>query len=156
MDCKFVIQAGHRIVAHSITTLFRPGVMSHQMKQHVIDGNKCILSKSSPDQRVEDSLFEENEVYAVDIVVSTGEGVSKILDEKDTVVFKRALDTEYQLKLKASRTIFSEISRKYPTMPFSIRDLDTKQTRLGLVECLNHGLLHPFPVLYERQGELVA
>ena len=77
-------------------------------------------------------------------------------DEKETVVFKRALDAEYQLKLKASRAIFSEIMRKYPTMPFSIRELDTKQTRLGLVECLNHGLLHPFPVLYEKQGALVA
>lgn len=24
------------------------------------------------------------------------------------------------------------------------------------MECLNHGLLHPFPVLYEKPGELVA
>jgi hypothetical protein len=28
--------------------------------------------------------------------------------------------------------------------------------RLGLVECLNHGLLHPYPVLHEKQGDLVA
>ncbi len=31
-----------------------------------------------------------------------------------------------------------------------------KQLRLGLVECLNHGLLHPYPVLHEKAGELVA
>ena len=32
----------------------------------------------------------------------------------------------------------------------------TKQLRLGLVECLSHGLLHPYPVLHEKAGELVA
>lgn len=35
-------------------------------------------------------------------------------------------------------------------MPFPIRGLDTKQSRFGLVECLNHGLLHSYPVLHEK------
>ena len=48
------------------------GVMTHNMKQFVIDGNKCVLNRPSADQKVEDSFFEENEVYAIDIVVSTG------------------------------------------------------------------------------------
>ena len=50
------------------------GVLSHQLKQFVIDGNKVILSVSNPDTRVDDAEFEENEVYAVDIVTSTGDG----------------------------------------------------------------------------------
>lgn len=50
------------------------GVLSHQMKQFVIDGNKVILSVSNPDTRVDDAEFEENEVYSIDIVTSTGEG----------------------------------------------------------------------------------
>ena len=82
--------------------------------------------------------------------MSTGEGKAKVLDEKETTVYKRALDQEYKLKLKASRGIFSEINKKYPTMPFTVRSLDSKQGRLGLVECLNHGLLHPYPVLHEK------
>lgn len=28
--------------------------------------------------------------------------------------------------------------------------------RLGLTECINHGLLHPYPVMHEKGGELVA
>eukprot|EP00775_Hariotina_reticulata_P003729 gene3729-3990_t len=128
------------------------GVMSHQMKQFIIDANK----------------FEPNEVYAIDIVVSTGEGKPKMLNEKETTVYKRALEGQYQLKLKASRAVFSEVNKKYPTMPFTLRALteaaegDAKQEltegqlRLGLVECLNHGLLHPYPVLHEKTGELVA
>lgn len=139
------------------------GVMSHQMKQFVIDGNKCVLNRPTPEHKVEDAEFEENEVYAVDIVVSTGEGKPRVLDEKETTVYKRAIDMEYKLKLKASRAVFSEINKKYPAMPFTVRALLTdgdsdlqKQLRLGLVECLNHGLLHPYPVLHEKTGEFIA
>lgn len=31
-----------------------------------------------------------------------------------------------------------------------------KQLKLGLVECLNHGLLQPYPVLHEKAGDVVA
>jgi hypothetical protein len=49
-------------------------------------------------------------------------------------------------------------------MPFTLRALVegvenkdlAKQMKLGLVECLNHNLLHPYPVLHEKTGELVA
>ncbi|EIE26136.1 proliferation-associated protein 1 [Coccomyxa subellipsoidea C-169] len=132
------------------------GVLSHQLKQFVIDGNKCVLNKASPEYRVEDGEFEENEVYGIDIVVSSGEGKGRVLDERETTVYKRALDQEYKLKLKASRSIFSEINKKHPTMPFTTRGLDSKQSRLGILECLNHGLLHPYPVLHEKNGEVVA
>ena len=45
------------------------GVLSHQLKQFVIDGNKCVLARPNPEYRVEDGEFEENEVYGIDIVV---------------------------------------------------------------------------------------
>lgn len=76
--------------------------------------------------------------------------------EQETTVYKRALEMEYSLKLKASRAVFSDINRRFPALPFTLRALENKQSRLGLVECLNHGLLHPYPVLYEKAGELVA
>lgn len=132
------------------------GVMTHQMKQFVIDGNKVVLNKITPEHKVEDDEFHENEVYAVDVVVSTGEGKTRVLDEKQTSVFKRALDMEYHLKMKASRAIFSDINKRFPCMPFPIRALDSKQSRLGMVECLNHQLLHPYPVLHEKPDALVA
>jgi hypothetical protein len=58
--------------------------------------------------------------------------------------------------------------KRFPTMPFTLRalaegaegdakqELSQGQLRLGLVECLNHGLLHPYPVLHEKGGDLVA
>ncbi|CAI0426309.1 unnamed protein product [Linum tenue] len=132
------------------------GVLSHQLKQFVVDGNKVILSASNPDTRVDDIEFEENEVYAVDIVTSTGDGKPKLLDEKETTIYKRAVDKNYHLKMKASRFIFSEISQKFPIMPFSARALEEKRARLGLVECVNHDLLQPYPVLHEKPGDYVA
>ncbi|KIZ00762.1 hypothetical protein MNEG_7198 [Monoraphidium neglectum] len=142
------------------------GVLTHDLKQYVIDGNKVVLNRPSPDQKVEEAEFEPNEVYAIDIVVSTGEGKPKVLDDKETTVYKRALDVEYKLKMKASRLVLGAISKKFPMLPFTLRALSEgegedvselkKQLRLGLVECLTHGLLHPYPVLHEKGGELVA
>ncbi|XP_062166541.1 ERBB-3 BINDING PROTEIN 1-like [Alnus glutinosa] len=34
--------------------------------------------------------------------------------------------------------------------------LDEKRARLGLVECVNHELLQPYPVLHEKPGDYVA
>ncbi|XP_008805004.1 ERBB-3 BINDING PROTEIN 1 isoform X2 [Phoenix dactylifera] len=132
------------------------GVLSHQLKQFVIDGNKVVLSVSNSEARVDEAEFEENEVYAVDIVTSTGEGKPKLLDEKQTTIYKRAVDKNYHLKMKSSRFIFSEINQKFPIMPFTARALEEKRARLGLVECVNHELLQPYPVLHEKPGDLVA
>ena len=134
------------------------GVMSNQMSRFIIDAGKVVLNRPHPDQRVEDDTFEEGEVYSIDMIVSTGDGKPKMADEKDTTVFKRALDIQYQLKIKASRELFAEINKKYPTMLFSLRGIEggTGKTRLGLADCLAHGLLHAFPVTYEKDEDLVA
>lgn len=98
-------------------------------------------------------------MYAIDIIMSTGDGKPKMHDEKETTVYKRALDMSYQLKIKAARELFSEINKKYPTMLFSLRGLEdggAGRTRLGLADILNHGLLHQYPVTYEKPGDLVA
>jgi curved DNA binding protein len=132
------------------------GVLSHQMKQFVIDANKVILSVANSETRVDDAEFEENEVYAIDVVTSTGEGKPRLLDEKQTTIYKRAVDKSYHLKMKASRFIFSEINTKFPIMPFTARALEEKRARLGLVECVNHDLLQPYPVLHEKPGQSEA
>lgn len=86
--------------------------------------------------------------------------VLQVLDEKETTVYKRAVEAQYQLKMKASRAVLSEINSQYPSMPFTMRallstdglkdGLKPSELRLGMVECLNHGLLHPYPVLHEK------
>ena len=49
------------------------------------------------------------------------------------------------------------ISEKYPSMPFSIASLeDSTAARVGVAECVNHDLLHMYPILTEKVGEFVA
>ncbi|KAK8956772.1 hypothetical protein KSP39_PZI001169 [Platanthera zijinensis] len=55
--------------------------------------------------------------------------------------------------MKSSRFIFSEISQKYPIIPFCARALEEKRAQLGLVECVNHDLLQPYPILHEKPGK---
>jgi len=131
------------------------GVLSHIMKRFLIDGPKVIISKHTSEHRVDDHTFEAGEVWAVDIVMSTGEGKAKEHDARPTV-FKRNIDQNYQLKLTAARQALNEIMLKSPTFPFSLRALDPKTGRLGLPELVRHEMVFPYPVLYEKADELVA
>jgi methionine aminopeptidase len=113
------------------------GVLTHQMKQFVIDGNKVVLNKVTPEMKVEEDEFEENEVYAVDIVVSTGEGKARVLDEKETSVFKRALDMEYNLKMKVRRVVGLSHLHAYTRVGFHAEmENDDSIVRLCVYVCV--------------------
>ena len=53
------------------------GVLSHDIKKHLIDGNKVILNKETFDQKVEDQEFQVHDVIVLDVFVSSGEGKPK-------------------------------------------------------------------------------
>lgn len=57
------------------------GMLSHQLKQFRIDGEKSIIQNPSEAQRKEHekATLETYEVYAMDVLVSTGEGIVSIL-----------------------------------------------------------------------------
>lgn len=132
------------------------GVLSHELKKHLIDGNTTIINKATFDQKVDEHEFQLNEVYALDVYVSTGEGKSKETEIR-TTVYKRAIERTYTLKLKASRAFYSEAVEKYPTMAFSLRSFeDETSARLGISEAVKHDLFSAYPVLTEKAGEFVA
>merc|ERR1711973_908892 len=133
------------------------GMLSHQLKQFEIDGDKSIIQNPNEMQKKEHekSTFELHEVYAIDVLISTGEGVGREMETR-TTVFKKSNET-YMLKMKTSRALFSEVSTKCGSMPFCLRSLeDEKKARMGVVECVSHKLLEPFHVLYEKPSEMVA
>lgn len=132
------------------------GTLSHQMKRYVIDGNKVILLREDNEHKVDECALELNEVYAMDVALSTGEGKPRESEQRNTV-FKRAVDKSYRLKMRASRYLFNEVNSKFPTLPFTLRAFDDeRQARMGVVECLKHDLVHAYPVLYERPGDIVV
>jgi len=131
------------------------GVLSHEMKRDCLDANNVIINRRELDQQAEEFTFEVGQVFALDIIMSTGEGKAREIDSI-TRVYKRAVDRNYQLKLQASRQIFAEINTKFPSHAFSLRALDEKKRRLGITEIVKHELVDSYPVLWEREGEYVA
>ncbi|CAG5113915.1 Oidioi.mRNA.OKI2018_I69.chr2.g8005.t1.cds [Oikopleura dioica] len=134
------------------------GMLSYQMEKDTIDGKKTIIQNPTEKQRLEHEKceFAVNEVYAIDMLISTGDGKSRDMDVR-TTIYKREPDQVYQLKMKASRAIFSEVEKKFDAMCFNLRALDDeKKAKMGINECVNHGLITPFPVLFEQEKDVVT
>lgn len=132
------------------------GVKSHQLKKHVIDSNRFIMNVETQDEKNEEFEFELNEVYCIDVVVSTGEGKGKEAELRSTV-YKRAVETSYMLKTQKARQFISEVNKRFPALPFTIRAFEDEQmARVGVSEARRHELLEEYPVLKEKNGEFVA
>mmetsp|Transcript_104105 Transcript_104105/g.222417 ORF Transcript_104105/g.222417 Transcript_104105/m.222417 type:complete len:384 (-) Transcript_104105:123-1274(-) len=132
------------------------GVLSHQLKKHVIDGNRVILGCETADEKVDEFEFELNEVYCLDVLMSTGEGKGKETETRNTV-YKRAVDTNYILKTQKARQFISEVNKRFPALPFTIRAIEDEQVaRVGVSEAKRHELLDEYPILQEKHNEFVA
>jgi len=132
-------------------------MLSHQIGRFDHNGSKEIIQNPTEEQAAkhEKKQFAEHEAYVIDIFLSTGDGKSKPSDLRTTVYRKN--DIVYQLKMKHARQFFSEAVKQYNNMPFSLRSFENEvQTKLGVVECERHGLMQPYGILVEREGEYVA
>jgi len=87
--------------------------------------------------------------------MSSGDGKPKE-SELRTTIFKRELDTHYSLRVSYSRKLLADIDERFPTFPFTLRALDAKTARIGIADMVKHDLVHPYPVLHEKEGEFVA
>ncbi|WVR04580.1 DNA-binding protein, 42 kDa [Kwoniella sp. DSM 27419] len=134
------------------------GMLSCQHERNVTDGKKRILLNPSPELKRdhESATFEEGEVYGVDVLVVTGTNGKAKADPSRTSIYKKA-DINYQLKMKTSRAVFSEIQKKAGAFPFTLRALDDeKRARMGVQEAVAHGLLKPYDIVQTNPGTIVA
>ena len=145
------------------------GVLSHRMKRDIIDGLETIINKITVDQKVDERKFEHGDVFALDVIVSTGEGKPKETGIK-TSIYKRALETTYKLRTDSGRRLLSVIENNFYSFPFSFSAFDKEENirlkqsipnfkttmKMGLSECVKYDLLHGYPVLSEKKGEIVA
>jgi hypothetical protein len=143
-------------------------MLSCQQTQNVIDGKKRIILNPSSQQKQEFEAvtFAEGEVYGMDILISTGEdgkvctvrmphtilltvrSFQARIEESRTTVYQRDSTVTYQLKMKTSRAVFSDVQKKAGAFPFNIRALeDEKRARLGLQEAVQHSLVKPYEVM---------
>ncbi|KAL3756993.1 hypothetical protein ACHAWU_007020 [Discostella pseudostelligera] len=138
-------------------------VRMHQMKRFVIDGVKEVALREptaeeleAGEEKASPCTFEQGEVYAVDVAMSTGEGRPRPSNLR-TTVFRRNAEANYRLKIKNSRALLSEVDKRFPALPFTLADFDDERgARMGVTECLAHGLLTPYPVLHEQRDAYVA
>ncbi|CBH16692.1 aminopeptidase, putative [Trypanosoma brucei gambiense DAL972] len=131
------------------------GVLSHMLKRYIVDSFRCIPQKKVAEHLVHDYTLEAGQVWTLDIVMSSGKGKLKERDLRPSV-FKVALDSKYTMKMESARELQREIESKYGTFPFAFRNLETKKARLGLSEMVKHSAVVPYPVLYEKDGEVVG
>ncbi|TPX31249.1 hypothetical protein SmJEL517_g05382 [Synchytrium microbalum] len=134
------------------------GMLSHQILRNNMEGEKQIILNPT-DQQKKDSekqTFAEGEVYSIDILVSTGEGKPKAADSR-TTIYRRNPDQTYQLKMQTSRKVLSEVKSRFGSFAFNLRHMeDEKKARMGILECARVGVVAPYPVLCEKEGEFVA
>ncbi|OAV90053.1 hypothetical protein PTTG_09338 [Puccinia triticina 1-1 BBBD Race 1] len=125
------------------------GMISHQHEQNVIDGKKTInLFPAAEQHRDKDStfLFEEGDVFGLDVLLTSGEETKAKAHGDRTSIFQKTTST-YQLKMKTSRSTYGEIVKKAGAFPFTLRTLeDQTKARMGVKECVQHGLLKEFDV----------
>ncbi|KAG8346877.1 putative Metallopeptidase family M24 [Trypanosoma vivax] len=131
------------------------GVLSHMVKRHIVDSFRCIPQRKVAEHLVHDYTLESGQVWALDVVMSSGKGKLKERELRPSV-FKAALDSNYTMKMESARELQREIEAKYGMFPFAFRNIEAKKARLGLSEMIKHGAVVPYPVLYEREGEVVG
>jgi hypothetical protein len=125
-------------------------MLSCQQTQNVIDGKKRIILNPNAQQRTdfEGATFAADEVYGMDVLVSTGEDGKARSEESRTTVYQRDSTVTYQLKMQTSRKVFSDVQKKSGAFPFNIRALeDEKRARLGLQEAVQHSLVKPYDIV---------
>jgi methionine aminopeptidase len=97
------------------------GTASNEIKRYVIATEKMILNVPDEENRpVQDFTFVANEAYTLNILISSGDGSCREGALKPTV-FARNVHQNYNLKLKAARAAFNEISTQFGVFPFTIR-----------------------------------
>merc|ERR1712137_724510 len=82
-----------------------------------------------------------------------------VLESQNLVMLRqlyKKTENMYNLKLAASRYVLTEASKRFGNFPFTLRSLDEKRGRLGIVECSKNNLMDDYPVVYEQDGEFVA
>lgn len=55
-----------------------------------------------------------------------------------------------------NRIFYTEVIQKHSIMPFNLRNFeDEKKAKMGVMECVNHKLIEPFQVLFEKTGNIL-
>jgi len=129
----------------------------HKIEQWILHGDKEVpTSKEVPAPGV----IEENEVYAVEIFVTNGEGKARARDEYRIFSFPKELPKRISIHLRVARDILFYVHKQRKSLPFTIRWLkerfSDRDIKVGLAVLESTGFLLRYPVLEEKEGKIVV
>lgn len=134
-------------------------MLSHNQTRNVLYGPKEIILNPSKENKSQVSTvkFEENEVYGLDILVSTSAD-GKVKESKYKTSLYKITGNSYALKMKSSHQVLGEFKEKCGgPFPYNIKNLlDPRKARMGLIECCNHQVMLDYKVMTEKEGEYIA
>lgn len=143
-----------------------PGTIFYQVSRYVIDGfneesdqfvHKLILSRDHPvfGFTLREQIFEENEVYAIDILMSTGEGKLNKFADHETNIYKRNHLHKHLLKLKSSKAVLNMFGKEVFPISTGAKGMDGR-TKVGVRDCLEKNLIEPYQCVSDKEGEYIA
>jgi len=145
------------------------GAQSRQMKQHIIDANRAVLMENVETDALEfhaeeEFNFETNHVFAIDVMVSSGEGKPIYLDNKkecETTILKRDVEQSYALKTTHARHFLVHVNKEHPVLPFNIRTMRESEEHkacvsIGVSETVRNGLCEAWEPTRDKHGKFVA
>ncbi len=147
----FVKSRGFKIVSN---------LHGHKIERWILHADKDVPFDPTLDVK---GVFEEGEIYAIEIFVSNGEGFAYSSDDTRIYALPNIFaDISGRLRLpihlRPARDIFFWIFRNRKTLPVSIRHLtkifDYATVRVGLSILDQKGLVVKYPVLKEKRGSV--
>ncbi|KAJ2000478.1 hypothetical protein GGI04_000402 [Coemansia thaxteri] len=123
-----------------------------QIDRFVMSGANTFANRFNPDILAPELTFETGEIYTIDCTLSTGDGIARA-STYDPAIYQRDVNHQYSLKLRTSRSLFSEVCKRYSVFPFLMRDVVTgnQAFKAGVNECVRSQLLVPFAVTIDKR-----
>ena len=129
---------------------YTQGLMTHVISRNNLAGDKGLIYRPTAEQRKlsSGSMVEVNEVYLVDVVVSSGQYAVARPTSHRTSIYKKSGNVQ-TLRFKTSRQFISEIGQKFGLMAFSLRSFPSNESRarVAIKECLGAELVHSYDVI---------
>lgn len=123
-------------------------------ERNEIEGSKKIVLAPSEGSKGE-GVPAIGEAWGVEMGVSLGSGKVKNLDQRATL-HRRTAQT-LALKRPSSRKTLTEITKKFGTFPFSLRQLeDEREAKLGVIESVRGNVLRQYELVGEKDNAAVG
>jgi methionine aminopeptidase len=127
---------------------------SSRFDRNETESGKKIILAPGDGEKGEDPT-EVGEVWGVEICMSLGSGEVKNLEKRSTLL--KRTKTICALIRPSSREVLSEVTKKFGSFPFSLRQLDDERAgKVGAVECIRTGVLREYKPAAEADGSAVS